>query len=402
MKLRLKRIRITRKKPFIISLSMGFLVSSLLFGQVDLGEDVTISAGLPVKLHGEYLGFTGVPITAGDDPFVGPFDIGFNFVFFGEMHNQFAVSPNGLVSFAVPEIIGVSHQEVTAIPNNIFNKTIMGPYQDLFSKPIEPHNQYIYYLTVGTAPQRRLIVGWCDAPMFGCPSSSASYQIVLNESDSSITNHILAKPSCSYLQNKATQGLNYNYDLGVPVPARNATSWEAYHESWRYSPEGTENYLIDSIGFNPEIIVPVGKIEWVWYKNNYPNGEVIGNNPALVVYPMETTTYYAEITLCGGLKYVDDILITVIPVPNAFNPNSSAEENRTFKFFSSPADDITDYQMYIYNRWGQLVYENENIEEGWDGKNNGSLCNPGVYIWLVYYKGEGGKVTNKGSVTLIW
>ena len=99
-------------------LFLVFSQSVFIQAQIDTiyaGEDITISAGLPVKLNGTYLGYTGIPITAGDDPFVGPFDIGFEFEFFGETHSQFAVSPNGLVSFDVPGIIGMSHQEVTAI-----------------------------------------------------------------------------------------------------------------------------------------------------------------------------------------------------------------------------------------------------------------------------------------------
>ena len=175
--------------------------SSWLLGQVDAGEDVTISAGLPLKLTATYLGYTGIPITAGDDPFVGPFEIGFGFDYFDHAHTQFAVSPNGLVSFDIPDIIGLSHQELTAIPNIVFIKTIMGPYQDLFTRPINPHNDYIYYLTVGDAPNRKLIVGWCEAPMFGCANLKATYQIVLNEGTNTIINHILSKDSCNHLQN---------------------------------------------------------------------------------------------------------------------------------------------------------------------------------------------------------
>ena len=193
-----------------------------------------------LRLDGTYLGYTGIPITAGDDPFVGPFEIGFEFEFFGEPQTQFAVSPNGLVSFDIPQYIGLSHQEATAIPNNIFIKTIMGPYQDLFSKPIQPHNEFIYYQTVGNAPERKLIVGWCEAPMFGCPSLNVTYQIVLHESDNRIINHILAKPECAYLQKKATHGLNYDDDLGVAVPGRNATSWTATNESWLFEPDGAD------------------------------------------------------------------------------------------------------------------------------------------------------------------
>lgn len=369
---------------------------------VDAGPDITISAGLPIKLQGSYLGFTGMPVTAGDDPFVGPFEIGFEFEFFGEPHTQFAVSPNGLVSFDIPGIIGLSHQEVTPIPNNIFAKTIMGPYQDLFSKPIQPHNEFIYYQTVGDAPNRRLIVGWCEAPMFGCPSLTVTYQIVLNESDNSIVNHILSKPECAYLQNKATHGLSFDDDIGVAVPGRNATSWTATDESWLFEPNGAENYTITSIDFLPEPIVPPGKLQWTWYKDSYPGGEVLGSSATLPVHPLESTTYFAEVTLCNGMKYVDVIFVKVIPIPNAFNPNSSSELNRTFTFFAEPAENIYRFKMYIYNRWGQLVFETNDINQGWDGTQNGSPCNSGEYVWVVYYEDGNGQMTNKGTVMLIW
>jgi len=384
-----------------IVLTLLLFQAMLLHAQVNAGSDVTISAGLPIKLNGAYNGYTGIPVTAGDDPFVGPFDIGFEFAYFGEIYTRFAVSPNGCVSFDVPNIIGLSHQEVTPIPNNVFIKTIMGPYQDLFSKPIQPHNEFIFYQTVGTAPERKLIVGWCEAPMFGCPSLKATYQVVLSETDNTIVNHILAKPECNYLQNKGTHGLNYDKDKGVAVQGSNASSWSAFNESWLFEPDGSNSYTVTAIDFNPEPIVPPGKLTWAWYKDQYPGGEPIGNEAALYVHPMENTTYYAEITLCNGMKYVDDVMVKVIPIPNAFNPNSASELNRTFTFYSEPNDYVYQFNMYIYNRWGQLVFESDDIAAGWDGTLNGTPCNPGVYVWVVYYEGENGKVTNKGSVTLI-
>jgi len=384
----------------IIQISLLLLTVNL-FGQVDAGEDIIISAGLPVTLSGTYEGYTGLPITGQDDYFVGPFDIGFNFIYFGQTHNQFAVSPNGLVSFDIPDIINLSHQEATSIPNNIFIKTIMGPYQDLFRKPIPPHSEYIYYLTVGTQPNRKLIVGWCDAPMYSCESQKATYQIVLNESDNTIVNHLISKPYCAYLQNKATHGLNYDDDLGVAVPGRNVTSWTASNESWFFEPNGSNDYFISNIDFEPEVIVPKGKIDWTWYKNQYPGGDIVSTSQSMVVYPMESTTYYIEISLCGGLTYIDEIEVNVIPIPNAFNPNSQVEANKTFKLFANSTEQINKFQMYIYNRWGQLIFETNNINEGWDGTKNGNPCNLGVYVWVVYYENNEREITNKGTVTLV-
>ena len=308
---------------------------------------------MPLKLSATYQGYIGIPITAGDDPFVGPFEIGFSFNYFGQTQSQFAVSPNGLVSFDVPDIIGLSHQELTAIPNIVFKKTIMGPYQDLFTRPINPHDSYIYYLTVGDAPNRKLIVGWCEAPMFGCSDLKATYQIVMNESENTIVNHILSKPSCNHLKNRATHGLNFNDDLGVVVTGRNVSSWTSSNESWLFEPDGPDNYTITSIDFEPEVIVPQGKLEWAWYINSYPDGEVISTSSNLIVYPTESSTYFVETTTCNGIKYVDDVYIKTIPIPNAFNPNSSVGVNQTFTVFANPVDYISNYKMYIYNCWGQ-------------------------------------------------
>lgn len=375
--------------------------SSHLIGQVNAGDDITISAGLPLKLNAAYEGYVGIPITAGDDPFVGPFEIGFSFDYFDQPQTRFAVCPNGLVSFDVPDIIGLSHQEPTSIPNIVFPKTIMGPYQDLFTRPINPHDDYIYYLTVGESPNRKLIVGWCEAPMFGCGDQRATYQIVMNENTNTIVNHILSKPFCNHLQNRATHGLNFNGDLGVAVPNRNVESWTSINESWLFAPDGPDNYSITQIDFEPEVIVPKGKLEWAWFSGSYPDGEILSTSNSLTVYPTESTTYYAEITTCNGLKYMDDIYVKTIPIPNAFNPNSGVEENRTFTVFADPPEYINNFKMYIYNRWGQEIFETNSLSEGWDGTVNGTPCNPGVYVWVIYYDAGEGEVTNKGTVSLI-
>jgi gliding motility-associated-like protein len=404
--MRIVKLSVINKKTTMVKLVFLFnfiLLTLVGFPQVDAGPDLTISSGLPIELNGDYIGTIGIPVTATDDGYVGPFDVGFDFVFFGNTYNQFAIGPNGLISFDVPDIIGKSFFYEVTLPTHepYFQKAILGPYQDLFARPIAPHDQYIYYKTVGQPGDRKLIVGWCDAPMFGCSAENASYQIVLNENNNIIQNHIISKPYCNTNSNLATQGLNLHGTTAVAVPGRNGQSFTVSLESWEFVPDGPDNYLVDSLAFKPEVIVPIGKLSWAWYKNSYPNGEVISNEQSVLVSPAELTEYFCEITTCSGLKYVDPVTIHVIPIPNAFNPNSTAMENREFKLYIDPIMQLNNFAFYIYDRWGQLVFETNDINEGWDGTQNDKPCNAGVYVWTVFYEGEGGKATNKGKVTLV-
>jgi gliding motility-associated-like protein len=238
--------------------------------------------------------------------------------------------------------------------------------------------------------------------MYNCSDRFATYQIVLQESDSSITMHLIDKPACTAnLANRGTQGLNYDNTTGIAVPGRNNTSWVASNESWQFTPDGAGDYALQQIDFAPEPVSPEEKIVFTWYEQTYPGGDQISSAWEVIVSPKETTTYYCEVSLCGNMRLVDDVQVTAIPVPNAFHPNSAAEENRVFKVYADPENRVTKFALYIYNRWGELVFETTDINEGWDGTSNGNPCNAGVYVWTVYYEGVEGESTNRGTVTLV-
>ena len=44
--------------------------------------------------------------------------------------------------------------------------------------------------------------------------------------------------------------------------------------------------------------------------------------------------------------------------------------------------------MYIYNRWGQLVYKSTSMFIDWDGTFMGNECQIDVYVWKIYYSVE--------------
>jgi gliding motility-associated-like protein len=62
--------------------------------------------------------------------------------------------------------------------------------------------------------------------------------------------------------------------------------------------------------------------------------------------------------------------------------------------------------MLIFNRWGQLLYETDDPENGWNGKLNGARCSQGTYFYLIRFtttcsSGLEQEGIRKGSVTLL-
>ena len=83
-------------------------------------------------------------------------------------------------------------------------------------------------------------------------------------------------------------------------------------------------------------------------------------------------------------------------IPSSFTPNSDGLNDQFKPIFAYP-DKIEEYTIYIYNRWGNLLFTSQNPEQGWTGEG----CMNGVYTYVIFYKteGKGGKVVN-GTVTI--
>jgi gliding motility-associated-like protein len=87
-------------------------------------------------------------------------------------------------------------------------------------------------------------------------------------------------------------------------------------------------------------------------------------------------------------------------IPNAFSPNDFGP-NRNNKFYVV-ANGIIDFNVKLFNRWGEMLYESDDQYEGWDGKFNDVDCQEGVYMYLVRVTGFDGKEYEfSGTVTLL-
>jgi gliding motility-associated-like protein len=75
-------------------------------------------------------------------------------------------------------------------------------------------------------------------------------------------------------------------------------------------------------------------------------------------------------------------------IPNTFTPDND-QFNSNFKPIMTQGIDIYGYQLLIFNRWGEILFESNDIEYGWDGTYGGNVVQDGTYIWKIRYKVTG-------------
>lgn len=95
-------------------------------------------------------------------------------------------------------------------------------------------------------------------------------------------------------------------------------------------------------------------------------------------------TYTLNVT-SACFTTTDEVFVKVYPeiiIPNAFSPNGDGI-NDTWTIPAASAFDTA--KIKIYNRYGNLVYQNEGLFEAWDGKYKGQLVSPGVYYYTAYF-----------------
>ncbi len=68
-------------------------------------------------------------------------------------------------------------------------------------------------------------------------------------------------------------------------------------------------------------------------------------------------------------------------VPNAFTPDG----NRFNNTFSASTVNIAELTVWIYNRWGEVVYTSDEVRFEWDGTYDGMLCQDGTYTYKIRY-----------------
>lgn len=123
--------------------------------------------------------------------------------------------------------------------------------------------------------------------------------------------------------------------------------------------------------------------------------------PTTIATPDNTTTYIVTFTDNNGCS--DDAAINIyfdpiVYVPNSFTPDDDAHNN----YFSVEASNVTEFELLIFNRWGELIYTMTSVDDYWDGTYKGKLCKDGTYVWKMTYKSlRGDKIVQAGHINLL-
>ena len=142
-----------------------------------------------------------------------------------------------------------------------------------------------------------------------------------------------------------------------------------------------------------------------WSINPYVTYETIQNNVILVRWTDPGVyTIIAQFSngVCSSKSQftvnVEECPDVNIYIPSAFSPN----DDNINDVFLAKGIGIIDYNLAIFNRWGEQVFMSTNIFNGWDGTYNQYPCQEDIYVYVIKYQGKiGPKRQIYGKISLI-
>lgn len=88
----------------------------------------------------------------------------------------------------------------------------------------------------------------------------------------------------------------------------------------------------------------------------------------------------------------------VVWIPNAFSPNGDGRNDILLVYGNT----IKSLTFYVYDQWGNMIYQSSNKDQGWDGTWKGKNQPVGVYVYYVEaILNDGQHITKKGTINLL-
>jgi gliding motility-associated-like protein len=134
-----------------------------------------------------------------------------------------------------------------------------------------------------------------------------------------------------------------------------------------------------------------GPAEWYWDFGSGGNSST-AQNPTFVYPDTGSYTIMLVVSAPGGAcpdTAYETIFVSpelLIWIPNAFTPNDNGNNDHFSPVFSDPSY-VVSYQMRIFDRWGNMLFESTDPYRGWDGRFKGTVVPLDTYVYTVSVTG---------------
>lgn len=168
----------------------------------------------------------------------------------------------------------------------------------------------------------------------------------------------------------------YSLVTVIPLPVAGATATP--------NPASTAEPAVTLITANPE-----PDVSWFY------EGELVSQSHQFQMdFPQLPGSYDVMLVVKNSLGCPDTLTIIVVIheeiifyVPNSFTPDGDAFNNVFVPVITSGIDAVG-YELLIFDRWGEVVFESDEIGEGWNGRYHGKMCQDGTYTWRMKFKNK--------------
>ena len=160
-----------------------------------------------------------------------------------------------------------------------------------------------------------------------------------------------------------------------------------------------DSYIL-YIGDTLLIQLPEDYSYYQWFDQN---NDSISNSSVLSIYQAGDYYVYVE-DQNGCFDYSNSVTVDEVPrtelyVPNTFTPNADWH-NEVFTVYGK---NIKEYSLKIFNRWGDLLFESNDIQKHWDGYFKGRKVDENKYLYYIEIIGEDDVLfTKSGIINLIY
>jgi gliding motility-associated-like protein len=137
-----------------------------------------------------------------------------------------------------------------------------------------------------------------------------------------------------------------------------------------------------------------------------PNNWIIDQNENMASGIPSQSTWIEVVWMDGLCTRTDSVWLEVVDfecgdpylfIPNTFSPNHDGHNDVLFVYGNFGQT----FQWQINDRWGNMVFYSEDVQEGWDGKWKGKTVEQGVYHYYLNWRCEDGRVWQKeGNITV--